>query len=76
MQPLGEDALRDTYDPNEINPAAFLTDNPELNTKIMMEIHAREQGYEEYRRTGVHRLLIDVPEKAEELKLVAYFNVR
>ncbi len=40
---FGQDAARDTYDSDEINPAAFLTSDADANTKLIMEIHAREQ---------------------------------
>ena len=39
-----------------------------------MEMYAREKSYEEYRRTGVHRIQLDIPDKTEELKLVAFYK--
>ena len=39
-----------------------------------MEMYAKEESYKEYRETGVHRIKIDIPEKTEELKLVAYYK--
>ena len=54
--------------------AAFFTDDVESNTQLLMEMYAREKSYEEYRRTGVHRIQLDIPDKTEELKLVAFYK--
>ena len=40
-----------------------------------MDQFARERSYDEFRKTGVHRFEVDVPEKTAELKLKAYFSV-
>ena len=74
-QVYGDDARRDKDRVDDINPAAFFTDDAEANAQLLMAVHAREQSFEEYRRTGVHRMRFDVPDKTEELKLVAYFKV-
>lgn len=73
-QLYGSDASRDVYDQETINPAAFFTDDVESNTQLVMEMYAREKSYEEYRSTGVHRIQMDIPEKTEELKMVAYYR--
>ncbi len=74
-QLYGSDAASDTDNPGrDINPASFFTDDVERNTQIIMEMYAREQEYEEYRKTGVHRIKLDIPEKTLELKLVANFQ--
>ncbi len=39
-----------------------------------MDLYAKEKSYEEYRATGVHRILLDIPDRTEELKLVAYYR--
>ena len=35
-----------------------------------MDLYAKEKSYEEYRLTGVHRFLLDIPDTTEELKMV------
>ena len=42
-QLYGSEAVSDTYDPNDINPAAFFTDDADGNTRLIMELHAKEQ---------------------------------
>ena len=76
MQFYGDDALNDIDDQQQINPAAFFTDDVESNTQLLMlELYGKEKSYEEYRKTGVHRFQLDIPENTEELKLVAYYKV-
>ena len=75
MQFYGEDALNDIDDQQHINPAAFFTDDVESNTQLLLELYGKEKSYEEYRKTGVHRFQLDIPENTEELKLVAYYKV-
>ena len=75
MQFYGDDALNDIDDQQQINPAAFFTDDVESNTQLLLELYGKEKSYEEYRKTGVHRFQIDIPENTEELKLVAYYKV-
>ena len=76
MQFYGDDALNDIDDQQHINPAAFFTDDVESNTQLLMlELYGKEKSYEEYRKTGVHRFQLDIPENTEELKLVAYYKV-
>ena len=54
-QAYGQEAAHDTRG-DQINPAAFFTDDAEENTQfIFNELYAKEKTYEEYRRTGVHR---------------------
>ena len=36
-----------------------------------MDLYAKEKSYEEYRLTGVHRFLLDIPDTTEELKMVS-----
>lgn len=37
-----------------------------------MDMYAKEKSYEEYRLTGVHRILLDIPDKTEEVKMVRF----
>ena len=39
--------------------------------ELVMDLYAKEKSYEEYRLTGVHRFLLDIPETTEELKMVS-----
>jgi hypothetical protein len=39
-------------------------------SELVMDLYAKEKSYEEYRTTGVHRILLDIPDKTEELKMV------
>jgi hypothetical protein len=41
-----------------------------------MDLYAKEKSYEEYRTTGVHRILLDIPDKTEELKMVIIFSLK
>ena len=76
FQFYGSDALNDIDDSESINPAAFFTDDVETNTQLLvLDLYGKEKSYEEYRRTGVHRFQLDIPELTEELKLVAYYKV-
>ena len=75
FQFYGDDALNDIDDSEHVNPAAFFSDNVELNTQRILDLYGKEKSYEEYRRTGVHRFQLDIPEMTEELKLVAYYKV-
>ena len=68
--------MNDIDDSESINPAAFFTDDVETNTQLLvLDLYGKEKSYEEYRRTGVHRFQLDIPELTEELKLVAYYKV-
>ena len=40
--------------------------------ELIMDMYAKEKSYEEYRMTGVHRILLDIPDKTEEVKMVKY----
>ncbi len=73
-QLYGSGAQSDVQDTQSINPAVYFTDDVESNTQLVMEMYAREKSYEEYRTTGVHRIQFDIPEKTEEIKLVAYYR--
>ena len=63
----------DKFDDNDFT--AFLKDETEAYAQLLMSVRIREQSFEEFRRTGVHRIRIKVPQNSEELKLVAYFKV-
>ena len=39
-----------------------------------MDMYAKEKSYEEYRLTGVHRILLDIPDKTEEVKMVRFLH--
>lgn len=39
-----------------------------------MDLFAKEMSFKEYRKTGVHRIKIHVPEKTESIKLVGYYS--
>ena len=72
-QLFGSKAAEDTE--NNINPAAFFTDDVDKNTEfIFHEIYAREKSFEEFRNTGVHRFRFKVPKLTEELYLSATYS--
>ena len=73
-QLYGAEAVSDVENNLEINPASFFDDDVERNTQICLELFAREQSYKEFRETGVHRIRLDVPEAAEQLKMIAYYS--
>ena len=76
-QPFGQEARKnsDPYDSiNSINPAAFLTDDEEKNTQFVFGQFARDRSYDEFRKTGVHRFQLDIPENTKELKIKAYYS--
>ena len=73
-QSFGSDAIYDVTNNNDINPAAFLSDDVDKNTEFLYSIYAKEKQFEEYREKGVHRFRFDVPELTEELYLTAYYS--
>jgi len=76
-QPYGkgaEDDVQSFDGSQEINPAFFFDDDTDENTKLCMNLFAKEKSYKEYRETGVHRLKIDIPPKTEQIKLVGYYS--
>ena len=77
-QPFGYEAQKNLDDQdniNTINPAAFLTDDEEKNTQFVFGQFAKDRSYDEYRKTGVHRFQLDIPENTKEIKLKAYYTV-
>ena len=73
-QSFGSDAIYDVINNNDINPAAFITNNVDKNTEFLYSIYAKEKQFEEYREKGVHRFRFEVPELTEELYLTAYYS--
>ena len=73
-QRFGEDAAADTFGERKINPAYFFDEDTDSNTRLCMDLFAKEMSFKEYRKTGVHRIKIDVPEQTESIKLVGYYS--
>ena len=74
FQAYGQEAIYDVENHDEINFAAYITDDIEQNTRRILELHAQDETYKEYREKGVHRFKIDVPENTRQLTLNAYYS--
>ena len=57
-QLYGADAARDVGSNQEINPAFFFDDDIDHNTQFCLDLFAREKSFDEFRKTGVHRIKV------------------
>ena len=76
-QPYGQQAADDVEsfgNNQEINPAFFFADDTDENTQLCMDLYAKEGSYQEFRKTGVHRIKVDIPPMTEQLKLVGRYS--
>ena len=73
-QNYGGGAATETFGEQKINPAFFFNDDTDSNTRLCMDLFAKEMSFKEYRETGVHRIKFDVPKETETLKLVGYYS--
>ena len=62
-QLYGDEAAGDSTDgvgqQQHINPAFFFDSDTEANTRLCLDLFAREQSYREFRETGVHRIRVN-----------------